>query len=128
VLVAGASAPQYTNKLTGIGVNQRVVTIADGYSFTVNADTTDMAVQTCTQAAGTLTMNAPTGTLVDGQRLNFRIKSTNSMTFSWNSVFQASGDLSLPAGTSGSLLTDYIGFMYNSSATKWQIMGKNFGF
>ena len=128
LLVAGASAPTYTNSISGIAVQQRVVTAADGTSITVNATTSDMVTQANTQPGGTLTINAPTGSPTDGQRLTLRIRSTVSQTLSWNTVFAGSADITLPISSSGNGLYDYIGFMYNSTANKWQIMGKNFGF
>jgi hypothetical protein len=126
--------------ITGTGVNvagtlnvtgtyvPRVVTLADGTSVTFNATTTDMAVQTNTQAVGTLSINAVTGTPVDGQKIMFRLQSTNIQTFSWNAVFAGSTDLALPTASSGSNKYDYIGFIYNATAVKWQIAAKNFGF
>lgn len=127
VLVAGATAPQYTNTLS-VAVTPRVTTLSAATSITPNASTTDMIVMNNTLASGTLTMNAPTGSPVDGQRLTFRIQSTLYQTYSWNSIYTGSSDVTLPVATSGSGLTDYIGFMYNSTVSKWQIMGKNFGF
>ena len=109
-------------------VAPRAVTIADGTSVTINADTTDLAIQTNTQAAGTLTINAPTGTLSQGQKIMFRLQSTNVQTFSWNAVFNGSTDLNLPSVSSGSSKYDYVGFIYNSTASKWNIIAKNFGF
>jgi hypothetical protein len=106
----------------------RVVTIADGTSITMNADTTDMAIQNNTQAAGTLTINAPTGTPVNGQKLMLRLTSTNVQTFNWNGIFRGSTDLSLPTASSGSSKEDYMGFIYDSSFTKWDLIAKNFGF
>lgn len=106
----------------------RVVTIADGTSITINANTTDLATQTNTQAAGTLTINATTGTPVNGQKIMLRIQSANVQTFSWNAVFSGSTDLSLPTATTGSNKYDYMGFMYNSTAATWQLLAKNFGF
>ena len=106
----------------------RVVIVADATSITINADTTDIATQANTQAVGTLTINAPTGTIANGQKIMLRLLSTNVQTFSWNSVFAASTDLALPTVSSGSSKYDYMGFIYNSTAAKWQIMAKNFGF
>lgn len=106
----------------------RVTVIADATSLTVNSDTTDIATQINTQAAGTLTIGAPTGTPINGQRLIIRIQSTNVQTFSWNAAFQGSADLALPTATSGSSLYDYVGFLYNSTAAKWQMVAKVFGF
>lgn len=114
--------------MSGTAITQRVVAIADGTTVTMNADTTDIATQANTQAAGTLTIAAPTGTPVNGQKLIFRLRSTNAQTFSWNAVFAGSTDLALPTASSGSSKYDYMGFIYNSTAAKWQLLAKNFGF
>lgn len=132
---AGKTAPSGTvvgdtdtQTLTNKNIQERVVSIADGTSITMNADTTDLATQANTQTAGTLTINAPTGTPVNGQKLMLRLQSTNVQTFSWNSVFAGSTDLVLPIASSGSSKYDYVGFIYNSTAAKWQLIAKNFGF
>lgn len=117
-----------TQTLTNKAIQPRVVVIADATSITVNADTTDVATQANTQAAGTLTINAPTGTIVNGQKFILRLRSTNVQTFAWNSVFQGSTDIALPTASSGSTLYDYVGFIYNSTAAKWQMIAKVFGF
>jgi hypothetical protein len=117
-----------TQTLTNKNVQARVVVIADGTSITVNADTTDVATQANTQAVGTLTINAPTGTIVNGQKFILRLSSTNVQTFSWNAVFQGSTDIGLPTASSGGGLTDYVGFIYNSTSSKWQMIAKVFGF
>jgi hypothetical protein len=105
----------------------RVVVIADGTSITMDADTTDMATQANTQAVGTLTVNAPSGTPSNGQKLMLRLRSTNVQTFSWNAIFQG-GTSPLPTTSSGSSKYDYYGFIYNGTATKWQIVGTATGF
>ena len=117
-----------TQTLTNKTVVLRVVAVSDATSVTINADTTDMATQANTQVAGTLTINAPTGTPVNGQKIIFRLLSTNAQTFSWNAIFAGSTDLSLPTASSGSSKYDYMGFIYNSTSSKWQIIAKNFGF
>jgi hypothetical protein len=104
------------------------VSIADGTSITLNADTTDIATQINTQTAGTLTINAPTGTAFNGEKIMLRIRSTNVQTFSWNAIFAGSTDLALPTASSGSSRTDYLGFQYDSTAVKWHMIAKNFGF
>lgn len=106
----------------------RTATIATGTSITMNSDTTDIAIQVNTQVAGTLTINAPTGTPVDGQKLMLRLQATNAQTFSFNAIFAGSTDLPLPITSSSGSKYDYLGFMYNSAATKWQLIAKNFGF
>ena len=106
----------------------RVSSFTTATSITINADTTDIAIMTNTQAAGAFTINAPTGTPVNGQKLMFRLKSTNVQTITWNAIFTGSVDLPLPTASSGTSLTDYFGFVYDSTATKWQVVAKNFGF
>jgi len=122
--IAGAANGQSAGSTS----NPRTSTIADGTSVTINADTTDIAEQTNTQAAGTLTINAPTGTPVDGQRIIFRLQSTNVQTLSFNAIFAASTDLFMPTASSGGNKYDYVGFIYNSTASKWQLITKIFGF
>lgn len=112
----------------GATPSNRVVALADATSITPNANTTDIATHANTQAAGTLTVNAPTGTPTDTQKLILRISSTNVQTFSWNAAYAGSTDLSLPTATSGSGKYDYLGFMWNSTASKWQFISKVFGF
>jgi hypothetical protein len=125
VLTALASA---VNTSGGLATTSRVVVIADGTSITMNVDTTDMATQANTQAVGTLTINAPTGTPYNGQKIMLRLLSTNIQTFSWNAIFAGSTDLGLPTVSTGSSKYDYMGFIYNSTAIKWQMISKNFGF
>ena len=119
-----AGTETFTNKT----IQPRVVTIADATSVTINADTTDIATQANTQSAGTLTINAPTGTPFNGQKIIFRLSSTSIQTFSWNAAFQGSTDLNLPTASSSGGKYDYVGFIYNSTATKWQLVAKVFGF
>jgi hypothetical protein len=121
-------------KLAGAYV-PRVVSIADGASVTINSTTTDIATQINTQAVGTLTINAPTGTPYNGQRLIFRLQSTNIQTLSWASGtggFQWSSDLGATQYSSGSSKYDYWGFMYNEQAGsgtgRWQVVAKVQGF
>lgn len=110
------------------GLNPRVSVIADATSITMNGDTTDLATQTNTQVAGTLTLNAPTGTPANGQKLILRMQCTNVQTLSYNAIFAGSTDIPLPTATSGSSKYDYLGFMYNSTAAKWQMVARAFGF
>lgn len=117
-----------TQTLTNKNIQKRVVSIADGTSITINADITDIATQTNTQALGTLTINAPSGTPFNGQQIMLRLQSTNVQTFSWNAIFQGSDDIALPTVSTGSNKYDFMGFQYNSTAAKWQMLAKNFGF
>jgi len=122
----------FVNNATAVwrapGVSQSIVSVPTGISITPNCDTSDTVTQVNTQAVGTLTINAPVGSPSDGQKLNIRITSTNIQTFLWNSIFSGSSDLTLPVSTTGSVKTDYVGFVYNSTANRWQLLAKNFGF
>jgi hypothetical protein len=118
----GATGP------TGPMYGSRVVTVADATSVTLNADTTDIGIQTNTQAVGTLTINAPSGTPTNGQKIMFRLQATNAQTFNWNIIFSGSADLSLPTVSSSGSKYDYMGFIYNSIANKWQLLARVFGF
>jgi hypothetical protein len=123
-----AAAGAFTTLSASSGLTPRVVSTASAASITFNANTTDLAVMPNTEAAGTFTINAPSGTAISGQKLLFRLQSTNVQTFSWNAVFTGSSDLSLPAASTGSSKYDYMGFIYNSTSSTWQLIGKVFGF
>jgi hypothetical protein len=130
-LVAGTNVTitgTWPNQTVAASVSNRVVSYTDATSITINADTTDMATMANTQAAGTFTLNAPTGAVVNGQKLLFRMTSTNVQTFSWNAVFRGSTDLALPTASSGAGKEDYLGFIYDSTSSKWDLIAKNFGF
>jgi hypothetical protein len=126
------SAP-LTTTYGGLGTNNgllvpRVTTVVTGTTITPNIDTTDLVFQPNTQVAGTLTINAPTGTPVNGQKLIIRMTCTNAQVLSFNAIYRSSTDLGFPASTSGSSQTDYLGFIYNSTSTRWDMVSKMFGF
>ncbi len=109
-------------------VPTRVVTIANGNSISINADLTDVAVQSNSQVDGTLTINAPTGTPGDSQRLIIRLKTDNIQNLAWNGVFQGSSVMPLPSVSSGFGFIDYFGFFYDSTTSKWQLVSFVGGF
>lgn len=117
-----------TQTLTNKRITKRVVSMADATSVTPTADTADINTHANTQVSGTLTVNAPSGTPTSGQILILRIKSTNSQTYSWNAIYRGSSDLALPASHTGSSKTDYLGFIYNSTDSKWDFMSITKGF
>jgi hypothetical protein len=81
-----------------------------------------------TDGLGTLTLNAPTGSPVQGQRLILRVKSTNAHTFSFNAIYRGSSQVALPTTLTGGSKTDYLQFIYNSTDIKWDLLGFNFGY
>ena len=106
----------------------RTLTVASATSLTMDCDVADIVTQANTQATGTLTINAPIGTLVNGQKIMLRLTSTNVQTFAWNGIFRGSTDQPLPTASSGGSKEDYLGFIYDSSSSKWDLIAKNFGF
>jgi len=108
----------------GDRTTKRIVTVATATSITPNADTSDVTNQINTQTAGTLTINAPTGSPTDGQEWTLRIDSLNVQTFSWNAIFLG-GTLALPTATTGANDIDYYRFMYYTADAKWHFMGSS---
>jgi hypothetical protein len=81
--------------------------------------THDMA--TITAQAAALTIAAPTGSPEDGRKLIIRIKDDGTARgITWNAVFREIG-VTLPTTTTISKTT-YIGAIYNSADTKWDVM------
>jgi hypothetical protein len=113
------STTTFTNKR----INPRIVTAA---SYTTNTGTA-LDVSTCdefdvTAQAGALKLNNPGGTPVNGQKLIVRIKDNGSpRALTYDTQFRASSDLALPTTTVlGKTL--YMGFVYNSADSKWDLL------
>ena len=122
-------AAQFAGTLTATGgVIPRVVSLADATSITPTAGTADQNIHVNTQAVGTLTVNAPSGTPVDSQILTLRIKSTNVQTYSWNAVYRGSTGLSLPVASTGGGKTDYYNFRYNLADTVYDFLAQTPGY
>lgn len=85
----------------------------------LNMDNLDQFI--ITAQAGALLFNAPGGTLVQGRSLVIRIKdNATARALTWNAVFRAMGT-ALPSTTVLSK-TLYLGFFYNSTDTKWDLV------
>jgi hypothetical protein len=99
---------------------RRIATGASFTGLTTDAGTTDM--QTVTAQAGTLTINAPTGSAAEGQGLTYRIKDNGTArALVWNTIFRPSTELVLP-GTTVAGKTMYVGFAYNAADAKWDLI------
>ena len=111
-----------TETLTNKRIKPRVV---DAASYTTDTGTS-LDVSTCdlfviTAQAGALLFNSPGGTPVQGQKLMIRIKdNATARALTWNAVFRAMGT-ALPSTTVLSK-TLYLGFIYNSTDTKWDLV------
>ena len=72
------------------------------------------------QAVG-LTVAAPTGTPVDGNRLIIRILDNGTgQTISWNATYTVIG-VTLPTTTTANKMV-YVGCIYNSTNTRWDVV------
>lgn len=117
-LVTGSSTTTLTNKR----VEPRIVSTT---SYTTDTGSS-LSVATAdefvvTAQAGALLFNAPGGTPVEGQKLVIRIKDNGTArALTWNAVFRAMGT-ALPSTTVLSK-TLYLGFIYNFTDTKWDLV------
>ena len=113
-------ASDETVTLTNKRIDSRTNTIASSSTPTPAGDTTDVCTITALAAAATFA--APTGTPVNGQKLVIRIKdNATPRVLAWNAIYNASTDLALPLITVTSK-TMFLGFMYNSTDSKWTLL------
>ena len=100
-------------------INPRVSSTGSTASITPDIATYDQYCLTA-QAVG-LTINAPTGTPLDGNKLVFRILDSGSaQTITWNGTYTAIG-VTLPTTTTASKTT-YVGCVYNANNTRWDVI------
>jgi hypothetical protein len=108
-----------TQTLSNKRITKRVVTAASSATPTPNADTTDHFQLTA--LAVTAEFGAPTGTPTNGQTMTIRIKDNGTArALTWNAIYRAIG-VTLPSTTAISK-TLYVGMIYNSADTKWDIV------
>ena len=104
---------------TGAPADPRIVSNVSIATLTINSSTTDQSV--ITAQSGALTIGAPTGSPVDGRKLIIRIKDNGTArAITFNAIFRAIG-ITLPTTTVASKTT-YLGLVYNSADTKWDIL------
>jgi hypothetical protein len=100
-------------------INPRVSSQLSAASITPTIASFDQYNQT--DQFGTLTINAPTGTPVDGNKLLFRIATTAAgAAITWNATYTAIG-VTLPT-TTVTNKTIYVGCIYNAFATRWDVV------
>ncbi|CAB5216984.1 hypothetical protein UFOVP200_28 [uncultured Caudovirales phage] len=102
-------------------LNARVQTVTSSATVTP-VSTNDLVIITA-QAAG-LTLANPTGTFTEGQALMIRIKDNGTArTIAFDTNYRAIG-VTLPTTTVISK-TMYLGVIYNSTDSKWDVVGYN---
>jgi hypothetical protein len=119
--LAGASIATYsgTETLTNKRIDPRVTSAASASSLTPDISASDVYAYTAL-AAG-LTINAPTGTPVDGDKLMFRLLDNGtSRALTWDGTYTVIG-VTLPTATTISKTT-YVGCIYNANNTRWDVI------
>jgi hypothetical protein len=119
--LAGASIATYsgTETLTNKRIDPRVTSAASASSLTPDISASD--VYAFTALAAGLTINAPTGTPVDGNKLIFRLLDNGtSRALTWNATYTVIG-VTLPTATTISKTT-YVGCIYNANNTRWDVI------
>jgi len=108
-----------TQTLTNKRIDPRVTSAASASSLTPSIATADVYVYTAL-AAG-LTINAPTGTPVDGDKLIFRLLDNGTArALTWDATYTVIG-VTLPTTTTASKTT-YVGCIYNANNTRWDVI------
>jgi hypothetical protein len=122
--LAGASIVTYTGTetLTNKRINLRILSQTSVSSLAINSDSYDQAVLTA--QAVSLSVPAPTGTPVNGQKLTIRIKDNGgAQTISWTITsggWRVMG-VTLPTTTVASKVV-YVGAIYNSDESFWDVV------
>ena len=116
----GGTTPAAGTFTTLVGkINPRVVTAATATSLTPSIATAD--VYAYTALASALTINAPTGTPLDGNKLIFRLLDNGTArALTWDATYTVVGTV-LPTTTVINKTT-YVGCMYNTNNTRWDVI------
>jgi hypothetical protein len=79
---------------------------------------------------GNRTLGSPGNGIHDGQKIVFRVTQdgTGGRTLAYDVIYRFSTDLPSPTLSTAIGATDYLGFIWNAAATKWDFVGKVFGF
>jgi hypothetical protein len=100
-------------------INPRTSTVADTATLTPDISTHDQF--NITAQAQALTVAAPTGTPVDGNKLILRILDNGTArAITWNATYTVIGT-TLPTTTTINKMT-YVGCIYNSTNTRWDVV------
>lgn len=105
----------------GVAASPVVGTTTTGSTITATVGGSPYVQYNVTALAANATIAAPSGAPASGDRLTYRIKdNATSHTLSWNSIFRAVG-VTMPTATTISK-TLYVGCIYNSDDTKWDVV------
>ena len=126
VIIGGATAAAgsfttltASTNLSSTRINPRTSTTASTATLTPDISANDQYNLTA-QAVG-LTVAAPTGTPVDGNKLILRILDNGtSQTITWNATYTVVGPVLPTVTTINKML--YVGCIYNSTNTRWDVI------
>jgi len=121
---AAAFLATYTGAetLTNKRINPRTSGATSATTLTPDISSYDQ--YNLTAQATSLSINAPIGTPVDGNKLIFRILDSGSaQTLSWNATYTVI-NVTLPTTTTASKML-YVGCIYNSTNTRWDVVAVN---
>jgi hypothetical protein len=105
--------------LTNKRINPRFLSAANATTLTPDISSYDQYNLTAQDKA--LTIAAPTGVPVDGNKLIIRITgNTSSYSVTWNATYTNIG-VTLPTTTTASK-TIYVGSIYNATNTRWDVV------
>lgn len=114
----------YANRTGDIGPSGTILrrTTSSASSATPTPDINNYDLYELTALAAAPTFAAPTGTPANGQGLMIRMKDNGTpRALAWNAAYRASADLALPSTTVASKWL-YVGFIYNSADSKWDLI------
>ena len=116
------SSPAFTGIVTGVTATRINPRTSSGATYlTLTPNIADFDQYNITDQNGTLTVAAPTGTPVDGNKLMFRIFTTTAgSAITWNATYTVIGT-ALPTVTVTNK-TIYIGCIYNAANTRWDVI------
>jgi predicted heme/steroid binding protein len=127
----GSSTAHVTIGTTGLttfatGVDYKRLnptTVTTASTATLTPDISAGDTFTITAQAAALSVANPTGTPVNGQKMTIRIEDNGTArAITWSGTqYRASTDLALPTTTIATK-TMYLGFIYNSTDTKWDLL------
>jgi len=127
----GTNAPGQKLDVSGTIKGNRYIpvvsTLTDAAPIAVDASLGEVFIITLTTSGRTIAN--PTNA-VDGQRILFRFKQNSSggpYTVVWDTNYRFPNGVS-PTLTTTASRTDYIGFIYNSTDTKWDCLGTSLNF
>jgi len=108
-----------TQTLTNKRIDPRVTSTTTASTLTPDVSVAD--IYAYTSLASDLTINAPIGTPVNGDKLIFRfLDNGTARLLTWNATFTVI-NVTLPTTTTISKTT-YVGCIYNTNNTRWDVL------